>query len=250
MADKRITGLSAITSVGATDVLHIGQSAADKKITWPNFTSSVLGAHVIGGTAAGDITTNNGTQTLTGKTLNAPTITNSVQTTGTYNSPTIVSPIINAGSVLTVNSTQINNVAATTTTTTQLNYCNTLTSNVQTNLDAKVRRYSPVQIYPISYAAEYKASAGGQISFGYADILSSIGLSGTSFRIAADSYMIQLYNASINGRYQLVADAVIRIHYTEDASNLNISTVDITNLIGDKQYRVHSSFLINTYTPA
>lgn len=247
MADKRITGLSAITSVGATDVLHIGQSAADKKITWPNFTSSVLGAHVIGGTAAGDITTNNGTQTLTGKTLNAPTITNSVQTTGTHNSPTIVSPIINAGSVLTVTSTQINNVAATTTTTTQLNYCNTLTGNVQTNLDNKVRRYSALQVYPISYAAEYESSGGGQISFGYADILASIGLSGTSFRIAADSYMIQLYKSNISGKYQSVADAVIRIRYTADGSNINISTVDITNLSTNTKYRVHSSFLINTY---
>lgn len=249
MADKRITGLSAITSVGATDVLHIGQSAADKKITWPNFTSSVLGAHVIGGTAAGDITTNNGTQTLTGKTLNAPTITNSVQTTGTYNSPTIVSPIINAGSVLTVNSTQINNAAATTTTTTQLNYCNTLTGNVQTNLDAKVRRYSSLQVYPISYAAEYKSSAGGQISFGYADILDSIGLSGTSFRIAADSYMIQLYNANGSGQYVLVTNSITRISYTTDGSNLNINTVDITNLTGETKYRVHCLFLINTYSP-
>jgi len=118
MANKRITELPAITTLASTDVLLIGKTNADNKITGPNLRSYILSSRNIGGAAAGDITTNNGVQTLTNKTLTSPEINGGNSTAVTLlNSsiiqPDIMSPKINDAAVITVNGTAINRVCAT-----------------------------------------------------------------------------------------------------------------------------------------
>lgn len=55
MARKRITQLSAITSATDADVLHIGQSAADKSMTWANVRGQLFKTAKYYGAAGNDI---------------------------------------------------------------------------------------------------------------------------------------------------------------------------------------------------
>jgi hypothetical protein len=110
--------------IEAASAYTIKNDGFDAGVTGPTIAKSLHGIASGEGSVVGTLKS----QTLTNKTLTSPVITG-----GT----------VNGGAALTVDSTELNKLDGVTTTTAQLNYLNTSSSNIQTQLDAKAPIASP-----------------------------------------------------------------------------------------------------------
>ena len=191
MADRRITQNTAIayTEVNATDVLLVGQTGSDKKITFPATKQYILQNKTIGGTGVADIVVSNATQTLLNKTLTAPTITGGSMTGSTFNTCIINTPTINGSALTTITGADIQRVCTSSVTTAQLNLLSGLSQNVQTGLNSKVTRLAINEPYPISCTLSKATGAGTSIQVSAADIKTAMGL-GATIAIVAGSLNI------------------------------------------------------------
>lgn len=238
MANKRITQLTAVTTLNSTDVFHVGQTAADKKITKTNLASQILGGAVIGGTAAGSITTNGGIQQITNKQIQDSTILNTDISLSDIDSCDITDCTINGGDALTVDSDDINTVCATTATTAQLNNLVGTTGPIQTQIAACVKRFSGSQFYPLCAHVMATSNGDGQIVISDSTIRTFIGL-GSTIKIVPSSVQVQVYR-KYSTYYDKISDANVRLSLISGY----VSIITIKSLTASTDYSVSITFLI------
>lgn len=241
MANKRITQLTAVTTLNSTDVFHVGQTAADKKITKTNLASQILGGAVIGGTAAGSITTNGGTQQITNKQIQNSTILNTDISLCDIASCDITNCTINGGDALTVDSDDINTVCATTATTAQLNNLVGTTGPIQTQIVACVNRFSVSQFYPLCAYVNATSNGDGQIVISDSTIRAFIGL-GSTIKIVPSSVQVQVYMDHGTSR-----DKALTAEVRLTLSSGYVSSIAIKSLTASTDYSVSITFLITQY---
>ena len=223
MAEKRVTAENEITlgSLTADDVFLIESlgSGLTKKVKLSTLQLYFLLSKIIGGSGAGDITTNNGSQTLTGKRLTTPKI--------------------NSANVCNATSEEINKLHNLDTTaaellaihglTAVLGYIATLTSNAQAQIDGKVGITSN-QIIHKPYMMTYSWTQSGTTHNIYAaDLLNDIGLSApnrinyiTGITLWADE--MAMSPAGIEFATQLV-DGVACLNYVTIPTTVGVGTV-------------------------
>jgi len=135
---KTITQLSSRGTVAATDEMEIQVSGetTTKKTLLSALKTFFFGSAVIGGNAAGDIVTTNGTQTQTNKTMT---------------SPRINTPMLNGTTAITVTGDNVNSLASMTSNVKDaidavvydVAFLEGVSSNIQTQLNAKANLASP-----------------------------------------------------------------------------------------------------------
>jgi len=177
MANVRVKDKTAITgaSVDAADVFFITDTSVDtdKKIVASELKAYILDAKTLGGSAAGDVTTNNGTQTLTGKTL--------------------TSPKVNEAVAVTAKATEINKLTGCTATTAELNLTHTYAAkipylaNVTSDIQAQINGLTVDPLYLVHcYGLTFTATAASKVLTEDA-ILTALGLSTSAYYIDASS---------------------------------------------------------------
>ena len=188
MADIRITSLTAITTLASTDVLHIGQTAADKKITAPNLKAYVLSGitstpaqlNILDGCTATTAQLN----ILDGVTSNATQL--------------------NKLDGATCTTAQINKLTGLTVTTAQLNRSSGLVANIQTSLNNKVDNLGLSHFYPMTGYLAFNTGAGTSYTVTNNQILSSVGLGSASYAIKSNGIQTNLVIYSSATRQILV----------------------------------------------
>lgn len=242
MADKRITANDPITynQVNASDVLLVGQTSADKKITLPQTAKYVLGNRTIAGTAATDIPTLGSTGTFTNKTYTSPKI-NSTASVGA------TSEQINVLDGITSTTAQLNILHGATVTTAQINYLNTTTGNVQSQLNLKIPQYSTT--YPISIPYTKTFTASGT-SYNIADttIITELGLSTLTQCFNGNYLNSTLYQ--VTGATQCLSVAQeIKLAVTDNGgSNTRIQTISYSGLTSGSVYMANMELKLATRT--
>lgn len=235
MPDKRITGLTAITTLAVTDVFHVGQTAADKKITAPNAKAYMLQSKTIGGTAATDITTGNSTQTFTNKTYTSPKINSTTAVTST-------STQINLLHGATVTTAQINKLTGVTVGATEINRLDGIVANVQTSLDNKLDRYSATVYYPVMVPIRFTAS-GTTYNISSATVLAVLGLSGTSYAINGKSFNIGL--ATVASATRVIPQfPVADVTTAANGSGTKVTNIQLQSLTSGTVYDATITFLL------
>lgn len=241
MPNKRITELTAITTLASTDVFHVGQTSTDKKITAPNAKAYILQYKTIGGTAATDITTGNSTQTLTNKTLTSPKINSTTAVTST-------SAQINLLHGATVTTAQINKLTGLTVGSTQLNRLDGIVANVQTSLDNKFDRYSTAAYYPVMVPIRFTAS-GTTKTISSADVLSVLGLSGTSYAINGKAFTVGLAQVASSTRV-IPQFPVTDVTTAANGSGTKVTNIQLQSLTNGYVYDATITFLLAGVTGA
>ena len=149
MADSKITALTALTTVADDDVLAIVDDTAgtptSKKITKKNLVKDIVNADVsatagIVASKLSGVSTPSSTDTLTNKTIDQD---------GTGNSITNIAD----ASIKTSAAIDATKIADGTVTSTEFQYINTLSSNAQTQIDAKSPAASPTFTGTVTTAA-------------------------------------------------------------------------------------------------
>lgn len=186
MANVRVKDKTAITgaSVDAADVFFITDTSVDKdmKIVASELKAYILDAKILGGSAAGDVTTNNGTQTLTGKTLTSPKV----------NEPVAV----------TAKATEINKLTGCTATTAELNLTHTYAAkipylaNVTSDIQGQINGLSTIPTaLTHSYGVRFTASDVAE-KIVEDTILTAIGLSPSTYYVDASSIVATGYTVA------------------------------------------------------
>lgn len=243
MANKRITANTAITydQVQAADVLLVGKTAVDRKITLPQTKKYVLQNKTIGGSGANDIVTNTAEQTLTYKTLTNPIINGSLcQVSGD-----------DLNKLLNIDTTQaeLNRIAGLTVNSDKLNYTANVTSDIQSALNARLVRYSTNEYVEYMYHKIKTLSGSTSDTIPYTDILTYHSLSSTTYRINAYSIMVQVWQINTGTQTRTYkADATISYTSTVDGSKINLNTITISGLDDEKTYQFNVSFTVNSYS--
>ena len=242
MANKRITQNTAIlyNQVQATDVLLIGKTAVDRKITLPQTKKYVLQNKAIGGGNGGDIPTND--------------------STGSFYNKQFIYPVINGGDQLQATSTDLNKLLNTDTTQVQFNLIHGLTipgttlnnlsgisGNVQQQLNNKITRYGTTQ--KVQYGYSKITTASSDITCSYRQILTYLGLSPTWYRVDGSYLLLQTFQIASNGtRTNVNPSVTTQYTVTTDGIKTNLDTVKISGLVSGKQYQVNISVKLNTYS--
>lgn len=228
MADKRITELSAITydQVKVTDKLHVGQTSADKSITLPQAKKYVLENKSIGGNAAGDIVTIDGTQTLNNKRINGLKL----------NSATAIttdSAEINLLDGLTAQASQLNILDGATVTTAEVNRLSGVTSAIQPQINVKLTKYSLSQYIPYTYRLSITDVTSKQIDA--ATILTFHGLSALSAAMDGYGCICQLYVDNVS---DIVPDTdhTLKIYLADNGSSKRVTSIKFSGLTSTTDY--------------
>lgn len=234
MPDKRITQLSAITydQVNATDVAHVGQTSADKSITFPQLKKYVLQNTEIGGTASGDIVTTTDTQTLSGKRINSLKL----------NSDTAIttdSEQLNKLDGLTAEASQINILDGATITTAQLNRLSGVATNISTSLANRIVRYSTAQSILYTYGQITEATST-VINIGSATILAAHSLSTGTTVVDGNCLTVSCWQVN-TGTEQRTLDGTPKINMSANGTGLKVDSIDFTVTSG-KTYHMMITF--------
>ena len=243
MATRRITANTAITynQVQASDVLLVGKTSVDRKITLPQTKKYVLQNNTIGGSGANDLVTNTAEQTLTNKTLTNPIINGSLcQVQGS-----------DLNKLLNIDTTQaqLNRLAGLTVNSDKLNYTANVSSDIQSQLNSKVTRYGTTEYVLYNYHKIKTLSGATSDTIPYTDILTYHSLSSTTYRINAYSIMVQVWDVNTGTEARTYkADATISFTSTVDGSKLNLNTITIGGLDDEKTYQFNVSFTVNSYS--
>lgn len=240
MANVRVKDKTAMlySGVAAGDVFFITDVDVDvdKKIVASELKKYVLENKAIGGAAAGDVTTNNATQTLTGKTLTIPKLNENV--------------------AVTVTATQVNNACATTSTTAELNLNHTYASkipflaNVTSDIQAQI---NGLGLSPIAFSYVYGrtfVAAGTTEDIKEADILTALGLSTSLYYV--DYTSLHGTTCSVSGNtYTVIDDTTaaspnVLVSWTTQVTSgvTHLDTLSITGMTNAESYNVAFTFKI------
>jgi len=228
-----INGLTNRATLATTDEFEVQVSGetSTKKALLSVLKTLFFGTAVIGGNAAGDIITTNGTQTLTNKTLTSPTI----GTAATLPAATTIG---------TVTAAELLKLAGLTPSTAELNYVDGVTSAIQTQLDTIAATAGGIVDRTYCYGAT-EQNSGTSRSITEATILTACGVS-SAYRMNPTTLSIQVYEV-VTGTYtqlDVSAGCGIRYRNVNDAYGLHVATVDITGLTNLSYYNVVITFKI------
>lgn len=222
MAEKRIDQLTekaAYTDINDSDVLPLHDVGVGStfKTKIETLIKKVLGNRTIGGTASTDVTTNNATQTLTGKRLDSPKINESGTTS-------VTSTTLNA----------LQAVAA------KIGYLGDVTTNIGAAITA-ASKYSQNVDHTFLYSVDF-ASGETSRTVDKSTIFSSFSMSTSSYGILPRSIAIDVY--SIDGSTYTKATSGITVGYTKSGVPSDLSSITISSLNAAKGYSIKVLFRV------
>lgn len=215
--DVKVSALPSATSINDADLFMLIQTSS-KKVTASVVQSYVLEGVTIGGSGSTDITTNNGTQTLTNKTLTAPVI---------------------GGTAVTASGAEINVLDGIPVglTATELGYVDGVTSPIQTQINelasASAQPYASYQ-----WATTWVQSGTDDKVIAASTILTALG--NPSGKVISP---VLQYNVWIidSGRY--TPDDVVYVTYTIDQTGVNhLDEITLGTLSNGVNYAVGFTF--------
>jgi len=240
MANVRVKDKTAITgaSVDAADVFFITDTSVDtdKKIVASELKAYILDAKTLGGSAAGDVTTNNGTQTLTGKRLDSPKINENVAVTAT--------------------ATEINKLAGCTATTAELNLTHTYAAKIPylTDVTSAIQaQINGLGLTPTAFTYCYGltfVADDAEKKLSEAAILTALGIStslyyidytsmhGTTCTVSAGTYTV------IDDTGAAVPNVAVKWTTQTTSGTVHLDTLSLTGLSVASSYNVALSFKI------
>lgn len=222
--------LLAYAGMATTDTMPITDTDVniDKYTTLAEVKKYALENKTIGGSAAGDVTTNNGTQTLTGKTL--------------------TSPKVNENVAVTVTATKINNACATTSTTAELNLNHTYASkipylaNVTSDIQGQINGLGISPAYLLHCYSDTFVAAGSSKTYTESAIITGIGLSIAVYYIDPATLNIQTCSIS-GGAYTVKEDTGdVATTTTVTAGVTHVSEVKLGGLTPQSNYSIAMHF--------
>lgn len=231
MADpKTITQLTERSgALQATDEIEVQVSGetTTKKKALSAVKTLVIGSATIGGNAAGDIVTTNGTQTLTNKTLTSPT----VGTACTLPAATTIG---------TVTAAEILKLAGLTPSTAELNYVDGVTSPIQTQInDITVAITERVYSYGVTFVAA--GTSADEIT--QATIMTGAGVP-SGYIINPIYVMVQMSTVSGNKHTKIdEVTAPVAWEITTDGSGTHLVKIKPT-LVNGTTYNIAVTFRV------
>lgn len=210
----KISDLPSATNITDANLFYVVQTTS-KKVTAEIVKDYVLGGAEIGGATSTDITTNNGTQSLTNKTL--------------------ISPVINSTAV-TATGAEINVLDGITATTAELNYCDGVTSNIQAQFNA-ISSLSAQPYVTYMYTTTWTQS-GTTKDIEDATILTAIG--DPSGVVISPIIIISVWQIT-TATYTI--DTSVTTEYKISFTGVNhLDVINLTNLTNGVSYAIAVSF--------
>ena len=222
--------LLAYTGMAATDTMPITDTDVntDKYTTLAEVKKYALENKTIGGSAAGDVTTNNGTQSLTGKTL--------------------TSPKVNEAVAVTARATEINKLTGCTATTADLNLTHTYAAkipylvNVTSDIQGQINGLGISPEYLLHCYSDTFVAAGSSKSYTESDIITGIRLSTAVYYINPATLNIQTCSIS-GGAYTVKEDTGdVATTTTVTGGVTHVSEVKLGGLTPQSNYSIAMHF--------
>ena len=239
MADVRFKDKTALlySGVASGDVFPITDIDidTDKKIEAGEVKKYVLENKTLGGSAAADVTTNNGTQTLTGKTLTSPKLNENVAVTST--------------------ATEVNLLHGCTASTAELNLCHTYAAkipylaNVTSDIQAQINGLTVDPLFLVHcYGSTFTADGTGNKIVTEDTILTALGLSTTAYYIDPTSMHGTCAGVS-NGTYTVIDDTSasapnVLVTWTTqtDGGTVHLDGIKVGGMTPASQYNIAFTF--------
>lgn len=216
-ADQKVSSLTTATAIQDTNYFYLVQTTS-KKVAASTVQDYVLDGGTIAGNSAGDIVTVDGTQTLTNKTLTAPVL---------------------GGTAVTADGAELNIMDGATISTTELNYLDSLRSNVQDQIDAIANASAPTRT-AYQYTLAWVQS-GTTKDITEATILADIG--DPAHYVVAPVIEVALWAVS-SGSYEV---PTYTVKYTVQGAEIShLDTISLTELTNAVNYALVVTYrLIN-----
>lgn len=230
MADRKITQLTALlyAAMANSDLLAGVDVSADEtvKMTLEDIAKFVLGNRAIGTNVATSITTNNGYQTMTNKTLTSPKINENAILTAK-------SSDLNKLSGMTATTAELNKLAGMVATKSELNHSSGLTSNIQSQLNSLIAVLPSAESILRRFSYGFGAS-GASTNITQAEVLSGIGAP-TGYVINPESLIFQMYLVSA-GQHSVDAGVTVDVITKTVNSVLQVDYFKVSNLTPSNAY--------------
>lgn len=235
MADKQIThkNITQLTALlyaamANSDLLAGVDVSADEtvKMTLEDIARFVLGNRAIGTNVATSITTNNGSQTMTNKTLTSPKINENAILTAK-------SSDLNKLSGMTATTAEMNKLAGMVATKSELNHSSGLTSNIQNQLNSLIAALPSAESILRRFSYGFGAS-GASTNITQAEVLSGIGAP-TGYVINPESLIFQMYLVSA-GQHSVDAGVTVDVITKTVNSVLQVDYFKVSNLTPSNAY--------------
>jgi len=235
MADpKTITQLTERSgALVATDEIEVQISgeATTKKKALSAVKTLVIGSATIGGNAAGDIVTTNGTQTLSNKTLTSPTI----NTACTLPAATTIG---------TVTAAEILKLAGLTPSTAELNYVDGVTSAIQTQFTDLATAMGLITNRVFCYGVTFVAAGTSADEITQATIMTGAGVP-SGYIINPISVMVQMSTVSGNKHTKIdEVTAAVTWDITTDGSGTHLVKIKPA-LVNGTTYNIAVTFRVS-----
>lgn len=247
MADKTISAdLNALlyTGVAAGDCMVIDDIDAveTKRITAENVAKYVLQNKVLGGSAVADITTNNGTQTLTGKRLTSPKLNEDVAVSASATEVNVLDGIdtdLTAADLSLLAGLEVSGM-----TNAAFGTLIGMTQNVKTLTDSMDANYGNIYMQKAwCYALGFTQGAGNTKTITADTMLTQVGVSTTSYRIAAESVIISVATLS-GGTYTQITDCAADWVTATSGGQIYLDNIVVGGLTTATVYSVSVHFKI------
>ena len=230
ITDKNITQLTALlyAAMANSDLLAGVDVSADEtvKMTLEDIAKFVLGNRAIGTNVATSITTNNGSQTMTNKTLTSPKINENAILTAK-------SSDLNKLSGMTATTAELNKLAGMVATKSELNHSSGLTSNIQNQLNSLIAALPSAESILRRFSYGFGAS-GASTNITQAEVLSGIGAP-TGYVINPESLIFQMYLVSA-GQHSVDAGVTVDVITKTVNSVLQVDYFKVSNLTPSNAY--------------
>ncbi len=227
---KNITQLTALlyAAMANSDLLAGVDVSADEtvKMTLEDIAKFVLGNRAIGTNVATSITTNNGSQTMTNKTLTSPKINENAILTAK-------SSDLNKLSGMTATTSELNKLAGMVATKSELNHSSGLTSNIQNQLNSLIAALPSAESILRRFSYGFGAS-GASTNITQAEVLSGIGAP-TGYVINPESLIFQMYLVSA-GQHSVDAGVTVDVITKTVNSVLQVDYFKVSNLTPSNAY--------------
>ena len=227
---KNITQLTALlyAAMANSDLLVGVDVSADEtvKMTLEDIAKFVFGNRAIGTNVATSITTNNGSQTMTNKTLTSPKINENAILTAK-------SSDLNKLSGMTATTSELNKLAGMVATKSELNHSSGLTSNIQNQLNSLIAALPSAESILRRFSYGFGAS-GASANITQAEVLSGIGAP-TGYVINPESLIFQMYLVSA-GQHSVDAGVTVDVITKTVNSVLQVDYFKVSNLTPSNAY--------------
>ena len=243
ITDKNITQLTALlyAAMANSDLLAGVDVSADEtvKMTLEDIAKFVLGNRAIGTNVATSITTNNGSQTMTNKTLTSPKINeNAILTAKSsdlnkLSGMTATTADLNKLSGMTATTADLNKLAGMVATKSELNHSSGLTSNIQNQLNSLIAALPSAESILRRFSYGFGAS-GASTNITQAEVLSGIGAP-TGYVINPESLIFQMYLVSA-GQHSVDAGVTVDVITKTVNSVLQVDYFKVSNLTPSNAY--------------